>query len=92
MIDELWNISNSTHPIRQANANPRKLMLARSTDLAKVKAIRTTEHAAEIMFEGLPMAVDRLHSEIEEAANDRPARYRRGEIEDVQKRHAALVG
>jgi uncharacterized protein YggE len=64
----------------------------RSTDLAKAKAIRATEHAAEIMFEGLPMAADRLHSEIEEAANDRPASYRRGEIKDVQKRHAALVG
>ena len=38
------------------------------------------------------MAADRLHSEIEEAANDRPASYRRGEIEDVQERHAGLVG
>jgi hypothetical protein len=28
IIDELWKISNPTHPIRQANANPRKLMLA----------------------------------------------------------------
>jgi hypothetical protein len=28
MIDDLWKISNPTHPIRQANANPRKLMLA----------------------------------------------------------------
>jgi len=45
-----------------------------------------------MMSEGLPMAADRLHSEIEEAANDWPASYRRGEIEDAQERHAALVG
>jgi len=79
--------SQQTLEVTNNNLDP-----TRPTDLAKAKTIRAMEHAAEMMSEGLPMAADRLHSEIEEAANDWPASYRRGEIEDAQERHAALVG